>query len=203
MKTKSAFLALSAMLLIGFATASEAKGFGGGKSSGVSTATAKKTGNKEDVLPEAKDKAEINIRLPSVSAGSGASASSTAMSAGTAALGATAGAAVAKTLSPEEVRKANDERAQEEQRELKAAEERKAREAAEEARKKEERERLAAIAAAAREEREKREAQAAERRAQIEKEKEIERQRQARLNQCAFKPVMTDAEMAICREVLR
>lgn len=202
MKTKTAILASSAMLLIGFATVGEAKRFGGGKSSGTYTAPAKKTDNKEDELPEEKGSPAMNIRLP-VSGGSGASTSNATASAGAAALGAATGSAAANALSPDEAKKTRERQALEAQLAQKEEEELKAREAAEEALKKEEQARIAALAAAARAAREKREQQEAERRARIENEKEIERQRQASANRCVFKPVMTDDEIAICREAGR
>lgn len=202
MKTKAVILSLSAVLLIGFATVGEAKRFGGGKSSGSHPAPARKPDHKDDELPEDRDAPTVNIRLPA-SRSSGASTSSTTTSAGTAALAADTGSAAEVVLSPEEVKRINEQRALEERLAQKAAEEQKAREAAEDARKKEEQVRIAALAAAARAQREKREQQEAERRARIEHEQEIELHRQARMNQCVIKPVMTDAEIAICKEVWR
>lgn len=202
MKTKTVILALSAVLLTGFATVGEAKRFGGGKSYRSYSAPAKKADAKRDEPAAADDSPLANIRLPV--SGRGASTSGTVTSAGAGAAGAAAGAdAAEEEPSPEDLKRMAEQRALEEQIVKRLAEERKAREAAEEARKKEEQERLAAIAAAERAEKEKREQADADRRARIENDKEIERQRQARLNACVVKPVMTDAEIETCKEIWR
>ncbi len=198
MKTRPAILALSAVLLIGFATVAEAKKFGGGKSSGSSAAPAKKPGNKADEPSEPKGGSTVSIRLPGPGGGN-SSTGSTAMSVGAAALGAAAGSASARNLSPEEAKKTLEKQALKEQRAQKAEEERKA----EETRKKEEQKQLWDKAAVVLAEKEKREKLEAAHLTQIKNEKEIERQRKARENLCVIKPVMTDAEIALCKEVWR
>lgn len=80
----------------------------------------------------------------------------------------------------------------------KVAEERKPQQATEEARLKEEHDQ---VKAAARRTAQEREDEA--RQAQAEKEKEVLRQRQTREKLCVIKPVMTDAEIALCKKVWR
>lgn len=111
------------------------------------------------------------------------------------------GATVANSLSPEEVKKNNEKHVQEEP--PVKAEEQKVPQMAEEVRLKEEQDRLAAIAAVKRAEQAKKDKEEAARQASIEKEKEIVRQRQARERLCVIKPVMSDAEIAVCKEVWR
>jgi len=69
--------------------------------------------------------------------------------------------------------------------------------------KKAESDRLAKAAEAEKASQEKAEKAEAQRIARLEREKEEERQRQERERQCVIKPVMTDAQIAQCKEVWR
>lgn len=180
MKTRHAIFVLSAVLLIGFSTTGEAKRFGGGKSSGINATPSKKAHDNEDESSESKGGPAVSIRL-SRPGGSGASTESTAMPVGAAGFGVAADSADAKALSPEEAMEIRKKQAQDELRARKEMEERKA-----------------ALA-----EMKKREKQEAERLALINNEKEADAQRKARESLCVIKPVMTDADISLCREVWR
>jgi len=190
------------------ASESEAKRAGGGKTVGttksVPAAAKKASGDTEKAEPAtaAQGASPINVNIRSGSA----SAAPSATPATGAAAGVAAGAAVGAAAASRPVDAANLDESRRAQRELeekrkqelaalrkKFEDEAKARKAAEEQQKLE-------AAAAVDQERKRRLQEDAQRRAEIDKEKARRRAQQERESACRIRPVMTDEDIARCRQ---
>lgn len=132
---------------------------------------------------------------------SSGSSSANALATGTAPYGSvsTNAAQALEPVSPEEARRRAEKQAEDERLAKIAEDQRKAAQEKEKA----EQERLAAIAAAEREKKERAEKAEALRLAKLEAEQERARKQLEKERQCQIKPVMTDAEIALCKEVWR
>lgn len=190
------------------ATESEGKRVGGGKTAGATKPAAGSTSNSGEMPSEIRksgsDVPPIDARLrsarsspPAQPASKGSAVAGVAAGAGAGAVAAGA-ASAADAAALDEARRVQRDLEQARQRELavlrqKFDEEAKARRAAQALKKLE-------VAAALEAEQRKRLQVQAQRRAALDREKALKREQQERYAQCRIKPVMTDDEIALCRE---
>lgn len=186
MHIKLAVLAV-AVMLVAYPGESEARRFGGG----VRISSTPKTSSPSYSVPTIRVHTNNNSSAPS----------GNALAVGSVPYGTVSknAAQALEPLSPEEARRRAEKQAEDERLAKIANEERKAAQAKEKA----EQERLAAIGAIEREKQEQVQKAEALRIAKLEAEQERARKQLARERQCKIQPVMTDAEIALCKEVWR